>query len=86
MEFIDNYIVLVIVGICLCVGYIIKKLIPGKKVNRFIPLTLGLLGIALNVWLSGWSISPQIILEGLASGLASTGMYELFAQFLKKGG
>ena len=51
MEFIDNYIVLVIVGICLCVGYIIKELIPGKKVNRFIPLTLGLLGIALNVWL-----------------------------------
>ena len=84
MDFLNDYIVLIVVGICLCIGYVIKNLIPTDKVNRFIPLIMAVLGVGLNVWLNG-AISPAIFLGGLASGLASTGMYELFAQFIKKG-
>ena len=85
MEFLNNYILLVVVGICLCVGYILKELIPGKGINRFIPLIMGVLGTLVSIWLAGWTVTPETVLEGLISGLASTGMYELFTQFLKKG-
>lgn len=83
MEFLNDYIVLVVLGICLCAGYIFKHLVPTDKVNRFIPLIVGVLGVFLNVWLAGWQVTPEIILGGLASGLASTGMHELFTQFIR---
>lgn len=84
MEFLKGYLVVVVVGICLCVGWVIKNLVPGEKVNRFIPLTMAVLGVLLNVWVSG-VITPEVILGGLASGLASTGMHQLLTQFIERG-
>lgn len=84
MEFLKDYLVVVVVGICLCVGWVIKNLVPGEKVNRFIPLTMAVLGVLLNVWVNG-AITPEVILGGLASGLASTGMHQLFTQFIEGG-
>ena len=84
MEFLNNYIVLVVVAICLCVGYVLKNIINTKKVNKFIPLIMAVLGIALNVWIN-LAVTPEILLGGMVSGLASTGMYEAFKQFIKKG-
>jgi len=86
MEFLNDYLVLIVVGICLCVGYMIKHLIPTNKINRFIPLIMGLLGVVLNVWLNGFTFTPEILLGGLASGLASTGMHQIFKQFIEKDG
>ncbi len=83
MGFLKDYIVVVIVGICLCVGYILKNLVPTEKVNRYIPLVMGVLGVALNVWMSH-GISPEILLCGLVSGLASTGTYEAMTNLMKK--
>lgn len=82
MDFLTNFSIPVIVGVCLCVGYILKNLVPTKKINKFIPLIMGLLGLGLNVWIN-LGISPEIILGGLVSGLASTGLYEAFKQFIK---
>ncbi len=84
MEFLQEYIVLVVVGICLCVGYVLKNLISAKAIHRFIPLAMGLLGAFLNVWVAGWRITPEILLAGMVSGLASTGLYELFRNFIEK--
>ena len=84
MEFLNDYLVLIVIGICLCVGYVMKHLIPTDKVNKFIPLTMAALGVILNVWLNGWAFTPEILLGGLASGLASTGMHQVFAQFIEK--
>ena len=83
MELLQDYMVFAVVGICLCVGYIIKRIIPTDIFNRFIPLIVGILGSALNVWIN-MSVSPEIILGGLVSGLASTGLYEAFRQFIEK--
>ena len=83
MDFLKDYIVLIVLGICLCVGFIIKNIIRSEKVNRFIPLIMGLLGVAVNAWIN-LSFTPEIVLGGLVSGLASTGMYELFKQFIHK--
>lgn len=83
-EFLDDYVVLVVFGICLCVGYIIKNLIPGDKINKFIPLIMGIFGIAINVWIEGFNFTPSILLGGLFTGLASTGVHQLFKQFIEK--
>ena len=83
MEFLNDYLVLIVVGICLCVGYVIKNLIPSDKVNKFIPLIMAVLGVGLNMWMN-LAISPEIVLGGLFSGLASTGMHQLFKQFINK--
>ena len=82
MEFMNDYLVLMVVGICLCVGYVLKHVIPSDKVNRFIPLVMAVLGIIINVWLNGFVFTPEILLAGMASGLASTGMHQVFKQFI----
>ena len=83
MDFLSNFSAPVVVGICLCVGYILKNIIPTDKINKWIPLIMGVLGLGLNIWLN-LAITPEIILGGLVSGLASTGLYEAFHQFIKK--
>ena len=35
-------------------------------------------------WIHGWTITPQVILSGMISGLGSTGMHQLFKQYLEK--
>lgn len=79
-----EYVVIIVLGICLCVGYILKNLIPTDKINRFIPLIMGVLGVLLNIWIS-WGVTPEIILGGLISGLASTGLYEAFRNVISGG-
>ena len=85
MDFLNAFIVPIVVGICLCVGYVVKHFVPTDIVNKFIPLIVAVLGVALNVWLN-LSFTPEILLGGMVSGLASTGLYELFRNFIKKGG
>ena len=84
IEFLQDYIVLIVVGICLCIGYILKNVVTTEKVNRFIPLIMGLLGIALNVWVNAFVFTPEVLLGGLFSGLASTGLYELFKNLINR--
>lgn len=71
-----GYINIVVLGICLCTGYIIKHSIPIID-NKYIPLILAILGVVLNVWVHQWTFSPDILLGGLVSGLAATGIHQL---------
>ena len=82
MDFLNEFSVPLIVGICLCVGYILKNIVPTDKINKFIPLIMGVLGLALNIWIN-LTLTPEVLLGGLVSGLASTGLYEAFHQFVK---
>lgn len=84
MDILADYVVIVVMGICLCVGYIIKNAIPNTAVNKYIPLIMGILGIILNVWLNQFAFTPAILLGGLASGLASTGAFELVTNLIDK--
>ena len=83
MEFLQEFIVLIVMTICLAVGYIIKHSLDFIP-NKYIPLIMGILGVILNVWLNNGAFTPEILLGGLASGLASTGAFEL-GRNLKKG-
>ena len=84
METLNNYMILIVVAVCLCVGYVLKHLIPTDKINPFIPLIMAALGTFMNMWISGFKITPEILLGGMISGLASTGLYEAFKQFIEK--
>lgn len=75
-EILSRYIVVVIVAICYCLGYIIKHSLDFIP-NKLIPLIMAVTGILLNIWLNDWTINPHIILTGMASGLASTGAFEM---------
>lgn len=86
MEFLNDFMVLIVIGICLCVGYVIKHLFVSDKVNKFIPLIMLVLGVAVNAWLNGFAFTPEILLGGMASGLASTGLHQAFKQFINKTG
>lgn len=81
LGFLTEYVLPIILGICLCVGYILKNVVPNENVNRFIPLIMGILGVVLNVWIN-MSFTAEILLGGLFSGLASTGLHQIFAQLI----
>lgn len=82
MDF-TTYTVPVIVGICLIVGYIIKKWISDVD-NKYIPTICAILGVVICVWLNGFKFTPDILLTGLVSGLSSTGMHQTITQYLNK--
>ena len=84
MNFLNDYVVAIVIAVCLCVGYILKNIVPSEKIDKFIPLIMGVLGVVINLWVNGFAFTPDVLLGGLASGLASTGMYEAFHQFIKK--
>lgn len=85
ISFITDYIYPVALVICLAVGYIIKHAVPDERVDRFIPVIVGMLGIVICAW-AEWSLTPTVIALGLISGLASTGLYEAFTQIVGKAG
>lgn len=83
MEFLNEFMIPVIIGICLCVGYVIKKWINDID-NKWIPTVVTVIGLFLAIWMNSWVITPEVILGGLISGLASTGLHQLFTQFIEK--
>ena len=81
MELFETYIVPVILGICLVVGYLIKNFTGAE--NRYIPLVVTVLGVGLAVWMHWPAATAAILLGGAVSGLASTGMHQLFRQWIE---
>lgn len=80
IEFLTEYFIPVIVGICLCVGYVVKTSTPIN--NKYIPALNAVLGLLLACWIHIPTITPEVILSGLFSGLASTGLYEAFRNLI----
>ncbi len=85
MEFLNEYMIPVIMGICLMVGYVVKHWIKDAD-NKIIPTVCAIVGLLVAVWMHWGNITPTVILSGLASGLASTGLHQAFKQLLEKKG
>lgn len=85
MDFLNEFIMPVILGICLIVGYIIKQWVKDVD-NKWIPTIVTVLGVVLSMWLNNWAITAEIILSGMVSGIASTGVHQLFKQFIENRG
>lgn len=75
----DDFIVLIPCVAALLVGFLLKKAIPVIP-DRFIPLICAAVGLAVNIWVN-MSINPGIFVEGLISGIAAIGMFEMVRSF-----
>lgn len=82
ISFLTDYCNVIIVGICLCIGYVIKQSMPSVE-NKYIPLVMAILGVIIALWIN-MDITPQIILSGLFSGLASTGLHQMFTKLINQ--
>lgn len=85
LSFLTGYINLVVLGICLCIGYVIKTSLDNIP-NKYIPLIMLLAGTAINIAMNIGNINAAIILGGMISGLASTGLYEAMRNMIDKDG
>ena len=83
ISFLTEYMVPVIVGLCLCVGYVVKKWVADVD-NKYIPTICAVLGVALAAWMNWPAIDPSVILSGLFSGLAATGFDQMVKQIGSK--
>lgn len=80
-----EHFVLVVLVACLVVGYIIKHATFFKWIpNDDIPVILAVVGLALNLAVSGLSIESAVY--GAVMGLASTGFHQSFKAFIENTG
>lgn len=82
LSILNNFLAPTIVGICVCVGYVIKSSLDFIP-NKYIPLIMSLLGLTLSIFMHK-SIDENIILVGLFSGLSSTGLHQMFKTLITK--
>lgn len=82
MAIVSEYMVPVIVVICLVVGYVLKNFIKALP-NNLIPVIVTVLGVVIAGWVN-MGMSPDILAAGLVSGLASTGLHQLLTRTLEK--
>lgn len=83
LAYLTEYINVITLGICLCVGCVIKTSITIIP-NKYIPLIMLILGTTISVLTNLDNITSAIILQGMVSGLASTGLYETFRNLINK--
>lgn len=83
LSVLTQYLSIIVVGICLCIGYVIKNSLDFIS-NKYIPLIMLVLGLAINILININGINAEVILTGMFSGLASTGMYEMFRNLINK--
>ena len=79
ISFLTEYMVPVIMGLCLCVGFIVKKWVADVD-NKYIPTICAVLGVTLAIWMSWPTIDASVILSGFVSGLGATGIDQLVKQ------
>lgn len=83
MEFIDP----ITLGICLCIGFALKYAkIFQKFGNQYIPLSMLILGCIIGIVTHIGNVNEEVVLGGMISGLASTGLYEMMRNLLKYDG
>lgn len=85
LSFISNYINLVVLGICLCIGYVIKYSLNFIN-NKYIPAIMLFVGTGISIMMNIPNFNAIIVLSGMISGLASTGLYETMRNLIDKDG
>ncbi|MDU3520242.1 MAG: phage holin family protein [Clostridium saudiense] len=83
LSFLNEFVVVIVLAFCLGIGFIIKYSLDFID-NKYIPLIMGVVGVAFNIFVNSGVVTPVVIVGGLISGLASTGLYEMFRNFISK--
>lgn len=77
----SNYLVVVVIGVCCCIGYLIKTCFNNVP-NKYIPLILAIVGVVSNIFVAK-QFNIDVLLGGMLSGLASTGCHQAFKNLIK---
>ena len=86
ISYLLDYVNLLTLGICLCMGFALKTAFDWFP-NKYIPLSALILGCIINVLINMENgINAAVVLGGMISGLASTGLYEMMRNLLGKDG
>ena len=80
MDFITQLYIPIVMAACLVVGYVLKKWCPTD--NKWIPTILVGMGAVLGCIASG-GITLAYIVAGAVTGLASTGLHQVFKQLIE---
>lgn len=84
LSFITEHYIPVVLIACLVVGYCIKHIKWLEAVsNEYIPSILALLGAILGC-VSVGQVGLESIVYGAVTGLASTGLHQVFSQLINK--
>lgn len=83
MDILNAYVIPEVVALCLVLGFIIKQWIKDVD-NKWIPTIVAVVGIGCAVILNGLTVGA--VVGGAVSGLASTGLHQLFKQWMDNGG
>lgn len=87
LTFLLEYIDPITMGICLCIGFALKYAkIFERFGNQYIPISMMVLGIVIAIVTHLGDINAAVVLGGMISGLASTGLYEMLRNLLDKDG
>lgn len=87
VNFLLDYVDVVTLGICLCVGFALKYAKVFEKFgNQYIPLSMLILGCIIEIVVNIGNINASVILSGMISGLASTGLYEMMRNLIGRDG
>lgn len=79
----SEHLVFVVMLGCLVIGYLLKHSSFFKFVNnKDIPAILAIVGLILNLFVSGFSIDSAVY--GAVMGLTSTGLHQAFKNFVEK--
>ena len=81
LSFITQLYVPIVLVACLICGYILKHWIKDVD-NKWIPTILAVLGAVISC-IASWNIDLITIVAGAFTGLASTGMHQLFKQIVE---
>ena len=79
---IEQMYIPVVVIACLLVGVVIKQWIKDID-NKYIPTLVFVLGGVLACWATH-TVNLETIVAGCASGLASTGLHQMYKQLINK--
>lgn len=80
LDFITQLYVPIVMVICLCIGYLLKHWIKDVD-NKLIPSILTIIG-AITACIAEKNITIDIIASGMLTGLASTGLHQMFKQII----
>lgn len=86
LNYLFEYVNLITLGICLCAGFALKTAFSWFP-NKYIPLAALCGGCLVNILINMQAgINAEVVLGGMISGLASTGLYEMMRNLLDKDG
>lgn len=81
MTFITELALPLVVAACLILGFILKKWVNDVD-NKYIPTILAVIGAVVACVISK-DVTVELVVAGAFSGLASTGLHQMFKQLIE---